>query len=94
MGKRILSTLILWTITVVCFFVIGPDAAVWLLACLSVATQYEFYGLLERMGRHPFKKFGALLRKQALRQPYSGGNPVGDHRGHDSGLLRPDFSRA
>ena len=70
MGKRILSTLILWTITVVCFFVIGPDAAVWLLACLSVATQYEFYGLLERMGRHPFKKFGVFLGLIIILAPY------------------------
>ena len=70
MGKRILSTLILWTITVVCFFVIGPDAAVWLLACLSVGTQYEFYGLLEHMGRHPFKKFGVSLGLIIILAPY------------------------
>lgn len=70
MGKRIISTLILWTITVVCFFVIGPDAAVWFLACLSGATQYEFYGLLERMGRHPFKKFGVALGLVIILAPY------------------------
>ncbi len=70
MTKRFISTLILWAITVVCFFVIGPDAAVWFLAVLSLASQYEFYELLEKMGRRPFKKFGVFLGTIMVLAPY------------------------
>ena len=70
MKKRIFSTLILWIVVVICFFVIGPDAAVWLLAVLSLGSQYEFYGLLEKMGRRPFKKFGAVLGTVMIIVPY------------------------
>jgi|TARA_B110000467_G_C18333572_1_gene495471 phosphatidate cytidylyltransferase len=68
--KRIFSTLILWIVVVICFFVIGPDAAVWLLAVLSLGSQYEFYGLLEKMGRRPFKKFGVVLGTVMIIVPY------------------------
>jgi phosphatidate cytidylyltransferase len=68
--KRIFSTLILWIVVVICFFVIGPDAAVWLLAVLSLGSQYEFYGLLEKMGRRPFKKFGVVLGTVMIMVPY------------------------
>lgn len=70
MTKRIISTLILWIVTVICFFYIGPDAAVWLLAVLALTSQYEFYGLLEKMGRRPFKKFGILLGSMIIFAPY------------------------
>ena len=70
MKKRIFSTLILWIVVVICFFVIGPDAAVWLLAVLSLGSQYEFYGLLEKMGRRPFKKFGVVLGTVMIIVPY------------------------
>lgn len=70
MIKRIFSTLILWIVVVICFFVIGPDAAVWLLAVLSLGSQYEFYGLLEKMGRRPFKKFGVFVGTAMILAPY------------------------
>ena len=70
MKKRIFSTLILWIVVVICFFVIGPHAAVWLLAVLSLGSQYEFYGLLEKMGRRPFKKFGVVLGTVMIIVPY------------------------
>ena len=70
MKKRIFSTLILWIVVVICFFVIGPDAAVWLLAVLSLGSQYEFYGLLEKMGRRRFKKFGVVLGTVMIIVPY------------------------
>ena len=71
MGRRILSTLSLWTITVVCFFVIGPDAAVLVTGLLSVATQYEFYGLLGLAWAviHS-KKFGIFLGLIIILVPY------------------------
>lgn len=70
MTKRIISTLVLWTVTIVCFFIIGPDAAVWLLAVLALTSQYEFYSLLEKMERRPFKKFGVCLGAIIIFAPY------------------------
>ena len=70
MTKRIISTLILWVVTIICFFYIGPDAAVWLLAVLALTSQYEFYNLLEKMGRRPFKKFGIFLGAIIIFAPY------------------------
>ncbi len=88
MTKRLISTLILWTVTVICFFVIGPDAAVWLLAFLSLASQYEFYSLLEKMGRRPFKKFGVFLGTIIILAPYYA-NKMGDSLagGTQSGII-------
>ncbi len=88
MRKRIFSTLILWLVVVVCFFIIGPDAAVWLLAVLSVGSQYEFYGLLEKMGRRPFKNFGTFLGLVMIIGPYYANKIAGDHvEGIQSGLI-------
>ena len=70
MKKRIISTLVLWIVTIICFFYIGPDAAVWLLAVLALSSQYEFYSLLEKMGRRPFKKFGIFLGGIIIFAPY------------------------
>lgn len=84
MKKRFFSTLILWIVVVVCFFVIGPDAAVWLLAVLSLGSQHEFYGLLEKTGRRPFKKFGVFLGTVMIIVPYYA-NKFAD--GHVEGIL-------
>jgi phosphatidate cytidylyltransferase len=37
---------------------------------LSLGSQYEFYGLLEKMGRRPFKKFGVVLGTVMIIVPY------------------------
>ncbi|MEM9160058.1 MAG: phosphatidate cytidylyltransferase, partial [Verrucomicrobiota bacterium] len=71
MAKRIFSTILLWVITGVAFFKFGEPAAVLLLVVLSLASQYEFYKLLERMGRHPFKAFGCTLGVIMIIGPYS-----------------------
>jgi len=86
--QRIFSTLILWIVVVVCFFVIGPDAAVWLLAVLSLGSQYEFYGLLEKMGRRPFKNFGSFLGVIMILLPYYANKWANDHvEGIQSGII-------
>jgi phosphatidate cytidylyltransferase len=86
--KRIFSTLILWVIVVICFFFIGPDAAVWLLAVLSLGSQYEFYGLLEKMGQRPFKKFGTILGTVMIIVPYYTNLFAHSHAGNvQSGII-------
>lgn len=88
MIKRIFSTLILWIVVVVCFFVIGPDAAVWLLAVLSLGSQHEFYCLLEKMGRRPFKKFGVFLGTVMIIVPYYANKFAHSHvEGIQSGII-------
>lgn len=69
MVKRIFSTILLWAI------IIGsvsytPEAAVWLIAIISFGTQYELYGLMEKMGRRPFKALGSSLGTFMILGPF------------------------
>ncbi|OHE87399.1 MAG: phosphatidate cytidylyltransferase [Verrucomicrobia bacterium RIFCSPLOWO2_12_FULL_64_8] len=61
MLKRTLSTIILWSLVLVCVLYLGPTGGVWLVAIISLLTQREFYALLERMGLHPFNRLGLLF---------------------------------
>ncbi len=60
MISRLFSTLGLWTIVIVSLYVFGAQAGVWLIALLTLFTQWEFYGLLEKMGHRVHKKYGVL----------------------------------
>lgn len=69
MAKRIFSTILLWAI------IIGsvsytPEAAVWLIAMISFGTQWELYGLMEKMGRKPFKSLGSTLGTFMILGPF------------------------
>ncbi len=61
MTKRILSTLALWTIVLLCVRFFGPLGGIWLVTAISIFTLREFYGMLKRMGLDPFDRFGLLL---------------------------------
>lgn len=61
MTKRIVSTLLLWTIVLLCVTFFGATGGVWLVALISVLTLREFYALLGRMGVDPFDRFGLAL---------------------------------
>ncbi len=58
MLKRIVSTLILWSIVVVCIRYFGATGGVWLITLISALTLREFYALVERTGARPFSRFG------------------------------------
>jgi phosphatidate cytidylyltransferase len=60
-GKRIFSTLLLWTIVLVCIGWFGTTGGIWLLTAISVLTQREFYQMLKRMGMDPFDRLGLIL---------------------------------
>lgn len=69
MAKRLLSTLLLWTV-VIASVTYNPEAAVWLIAIVSAGTQWELYSLLEKMGRQPFKSLGTSLGTLMILAPY------------------------
>jgi phosphatidate cytidylyltransferase len=61
MGKRILSTFLLWTGVILCIKFLGPVGGVWLVTAIAVLTLREFYGLIRRIGIEPFDRFGLAL---------------------------------
>jgi len=68
-AKRLFSTLLLWAI-VVGSVIYSPEAAVWLIAIASFGTQWELYGLMEKMGRKPFKSLGSSLGTFMILGPF------------------------
>lgn len=69
MAKRLFSTLLLWAI-IVGSVMITPEAAVWLIAIVSFGTQWELYGLMEKMGRKPFKALACSLGTFMILGPF------------------------
>ncbi len=61
MIKRILSTLALWTVVVLCVTFLGPTGGIWLVTAIAALTLRELYSLVEKMGLEPFDKFGMTL---------------------------------
>lgn len=61
MKRRIISTVCLWSVVVIALAVLGPQAGVWLLAFLAVATQRELYRMLAKMGGAPMRTLGMLF---------------------------------
>ncbi|MCH6255335.1 phosphatidate cytidylyltransferase [Puniceicoccaceae bacterium K14] len=70
MIRRFFSTLAIWVLTGLILYFLGGQGSVWLLTVMCVATQWEFYSLLEKMGRRPFKIFGTSLGVIMLLTPY------------------------
>ncbi|EDY84321.1 phosphatidate cytidylyltransferase [Verrucomicrobiia bacterium DG1235] len=69
MAKRIFSTILLWAI-IVGSVTVTPEAAVWLIAIVSFGTQWELYGLMQKMGRQPFKTLGSSLGTFMILGPF------------------------
>ena len=61
MGKRIFSTVLLWSLVLGCVRWLGAPGSVWLVTIISVFTQREFYQMLKRMGLDPFDRLGLFL---------------------------------
>jgi phosphatidate cytidylyltransferase len=56
--SRLLSTVGLWSIVILSLYFLGAQAGVWLIALLTLFTQWEFYGLLQKMGHRVHKIYG------------------------------------
>jgi len=59
--QRTISTIILWSLVLLCAYFFGATGVVWLVAAISVLTLHEFYALLERMGIAPFSRLGLIF---------------------------------
>lgn len=70
MIHRLFSTLTIWVLTGLILYFFRGQGSVWLLTVMCLGTQWEFYGLLEKMGRRPFKRFGTALGAIMLLVPY------------------------
>lgn len=70
MAKRILSTLILWTLVVLCVRYLGTQGGVWLATLIAVFTLREFYAMVKRMGPDPFDRFGLTIAAVMMLAPY------------------------
>ncbi len=61
MGQRIFSTLLLWTLVILCIRFLGATGGVWLITLIAALTLREFYGLVRKIGVEPFDRFGITL---------------------------------
>ncbi len=71
--KRLTSTLLLWGTVLGILFVGGSHGGIALLVALSAAAQWEFYGMLARMGYHPKPFIGILMGTAVILFPYLAG---------------------
>ncbi|HTB80136.1 MAG TPA: phosphatidate cytidylyltransferase [Opitutaceae bacterium] len=70
MGKRILSTILLWTGLIAVLHFGGAPGGVWLIALLAAATQAELYQMLKRIDLKPFNRLGLILGVILVFAPY------------------------
>lgn len=61
MGKRIFSTVLLWTILGLSLWFFRTNGAIVLVTLISVLTLREFYQLMHASGYDPFDKFGMTI---------------------------------
>ncbi len=61
MGKRIFSTLLLWTVVGSVLWFFRTNGALVLIGLISVLTLREFYQLMHASGYDPFDKFGMVF---------------------------------
>lgn len=73
LGKRLMSTLLLWGLVLGALLGFGGDGGVAILALLSGLAQWEFYGLLKRMGYHPKRILGVVAGTLVIVMPYFAG---------------------
>lgn len=61
MIKRTISTFALWAIAVALPLIFGPQGAIWIVATVALATQFELYTLLQRADFRPQKRIGCIF---------------------------------
>ena len=61
MGKRIVSTVLLWTLVGLALWYFRTNGALVLITLISVLTLREFYRLMHGAGYDPFDKFGMSI---------------------------------
>jgi phosphatidate cytidylyltransferase len=61
MGKRIISTVVLWGIVAAALWFFRTNGALVLIGVISVMTLHEFYKLMQASGYRPFHKLGLVF---------------------------------
>ena len=61
MGKRIASTITLWSLVAGCVWFFRTEGALLLIALISALTLREFYQLMRAMGARPFDRLGLFF---------------------------------
>ncbi len=61
MLQRTITTILLWSLVLLCAYFFGATGGVWLIAGVSVLTLYEFYAMVESMGPAPFNRLGLVF---------------------------------
>jgi phosphatidate cytidylyltransferase len=69
-AKRIFSTVLLWTMVVLCVRYLGTQGGVWLATLIAVLTLREFYAMVKRIGPDPFDRFGMTIAAVMMLAPY------------------------
>jgi len=69
-AKRLLSTVVLWTVILGSLWLFGAHAAVALVTVLSALTLHEFYGMAARLGGRPFRGMGQVFNLLITGAPY------------------------
>lgn len=89
MGKRIFSTIALWTAVSLTIMFIGRDGAAVFVALFAAAAQFELYVLLEKMGHKPFRNLGVALGLLLMLGPYFAREWLGPEgkEGLESGII-------
>jgi phosphatidate cytidylyltransferase len=87
--KRIISTVLLWSLVAATMYFFKRDGVVVVLALFSAAAQYELYLMLEKLGHRPFRHLGVGLGFLLITVPYffreyAG---MGDKEGMESALI-------
>jgi len=68
-AKRVFSSVVLWTVVLLCLRFLGATGAVWLIAALGVLTLHEYFAMLRQMGLHPFAGLGLVVGAAILLAP-------------------------
>ena len=69
MGKRLLSTCLLWGLIISLIRFADPVAGVWLVTAVAVLTLRELYALIRRMGIEPFDRLGLTFAAALMLAP-------------------------
>jgi len=84
MGKRIFSTVLLWTIVGLTLWFFRTHGALVLIVAISVLTLREFYELMHASGYDPFDKLGMFFGGLITLSPW-----LDVHLGWPTGLILP-----
>lgn len=89
MAKRIVSTIILWSLVAATMYFFQRNGVVVVLALFAAAAQNELYVMLEKLGHRPFRHLGVGLGFLLLTVPYFFREYAGmeDKEGIESALI-------